>query len=592
MSLTNETVAKYLIEIGVLMRLAGENEFRARAFDRAARAIETLGEDVNDYIRDKTLTDIPGIGKSIAIDIHTLDETGQIPVLVELTEKVPAGLLDWLSISGLGPKGIYKIHSQLGITTLDELRNKCEDGSVAGLPGMGQKSADKILRSMEWAVKFGQRSLVNEATEIAEAMYKDLAKQPGVEQISVAGSLRRGLETVGDIDFLIAADKKYHADIFHAFTGHDFVTEILGLGDTKSSVRTAEGRQVDLRIVSSDQFAAALMYFTGSKEHNVGLRQRARKKKMTLNEYGLYELDDNDKINLQKPLSFKSESDIYRHLDLGYVPPELREDRGEFEYFSEHDSADFLIEEKDIKGILHAHSTWSDGKKTIREMSEACMERGYSYLGLSDHSRTAAYAGGLTIESIQQQWREIDSLNEAFVKEGIDFRVFKGIESDILPDGSLDYPDDILKGFDFVIASVHASLEMPADKMTDRYKRAIANPYSNIIGHPTGRLLLRREGSKADLNELITFAAEHNTAIETNTNPNRLDMDWRYGQKAREVGLMTAICPDAHRVRDLDYLKYGVKIARKGWYDKDRVLNTRSATDVIKWFKKSSNTVL
>ncbi|MEX0778162.1 MAG: DNA polymerase/3'-5' exonuclease PolX [Balneolales bacterium] len=585
MPLTNETVAKHLTEMGVLMRLAGENEFRARAFDRAARAIESIGDDINYFINTKSLTDIDGIGKSIAEDIYALAETGRIPALVDLTEKVPDGLLDWLPITGLGPKGIYKIHSQLGITTLKELREKCEDGSVAKLPRMGQKSADKIIRSLDWLEQYGQRCLIHEAAQIAETIYSDLARLSGVKQISVAGSLRRGLETVGDIDLLIAASSENHAEIFHAFTGNNIVTEILGLGDTKSSVRTAEGRQVDLRIVNTDQFAAALLYFTGSKEHNVGLRQRARKQKLTLNEYGLYELDENDKLDMDKPLPFKSEADIYRHLGLGYVPPELREDRGEFEYFEKHETADFLVEEKDIQGILHAHSNWSDGKKTIREMAEACMERGYKYLGLTDHSRTAAYAGGLTIDRVEQQWKEIDSINSEFEQNGIDFRIFKGIESDILPDGNLDYPDEVLKGFDFVIASVHASLEMPADKMTARYKKAIENPYSTIIGHPTGRLLLRREGSKADLNELITFAAQHNTAIEINANPHRLDMDWRFGQKAREQNMMTAICPDAHRIKDLDYVKYGVGVARKGWYSKERVLNTKTAEELMKWFQ-------
>ncbi|MEX2640801.1 MAG: DNA polymerase/3'-5' exonuclease PolX [Balneolales bacterium] len=584
MSLNNEIVAKNLQEIGVLMRLAGENEFRARAFDRAARAVETLGEDINLYIRDRSLTDIEGIGKSIAADVYTLEETGKIPILVELTEKVPEGLLEWLSISGLGPKGIYKIHSQLGITTIEELRTKCNDGSVAGLPGMGQKSADKIIKSLEWLQKFGQRCLLNEATEIAEAMYGGLAGLQGVERISIAGSLRRGLETVGDIDFLIGAGEEHHANIFHAFTGNEIVTDILGQGETKSSVRTAEGRQVDLRIVSPGQFAAALMYFTGSKEHNVGLRQRARKKKLTLNEYGLFELDEKDKINPDKPLPFESERDIYHHLGLGYIPPELREDRGEFAYFERHDASDFLVAEKDIQGILHAHSNWSDGKKTIREMAVACMERGYRYLGLTDHSRTAAYAGGLSVQQVQDQWKEIDGLNNEFGKTGTDFRIFKGIESDILPDGRLDYSDDILKGFDFVIASVHVSLEMPADKMTERYKRAIDNPYARIIGHPTGRLLLRRDGSKADMNELIALAAGNHTAIEINANPRRLDLDWRHGQKAREENLLTAICPDAHRISDLDYVKYGVQIARKGWFDKDRVLNTRPAEELAEWF--------
>ncbi len=586
-TITNDAVAEKLEEIATLMRLAGMNDFKAIAFDRAARTIEALDVPVTDYIEEKNLTDIKGIGKSIAEDIYAFAETGRIPVLDDLHEKVPEGLIKWLSISGLGPKKIYKIHKELDITELEELKEKCKNGSVAGLPGMGKKSAEKILKSIDWMEQFSERCRLDEATEIAERLIEELKDLDGVQEISIAGSLRRQSETIGDVDILIAADESDASPIFDTFTGHESVVEVLGRGDTKSSVRTAEGRQVDLRIVKPEQYPAALMYFTGSKEHNVVMRQRARERGMTLNEYGIFKMTDDGNTDFDKPVSYESEADIYNKLELGFVPPELREDRGEFKWFEDNEEAP-LLEESDIRGVLHAHSMYSDGRKTIREMAEACMERGYEYLGLTDHSKTAAYAGGLSVEAVQKQWEEIDALNNEFEKEGKNFRIFKGIESDILPDGSLDYPEEILEGFDFVIGSVHASLEMEPEKMLERYRRAIENPHCRIIGHPTGRLLLRRDGSKVDLNKLIEIAAENNTAIEINASPWRLDLDWRFGQKAAKTGLMSAICPDAHSIEGIDDIRYGVSIARKGWYTADRILNTKSADDLMKWFKNGN----
>jgi DNA polymerase (family 10) len=431
---------------------------------------------------------------------------------------------------------------------------------------------------------FDERCRLDEASEIASVIFDSLKNQEGVQQIEVAGSYRRSLETIGDIDILIAADEKYISALFEVFTSHDRVTEVLGKGDTKSSVRTKEGRQVDLRIVSAEEFPAALMYFTGSKEHNVVMRQRARERGMGLNEYGLFKLNSDGDTDFEQPISFKSEADIYQKLDLHFVPPELREDRGEFEIYEQQESID-LVQESDIRGVIHAHSTWSDGKYSIREMAEACMERGYEYLGLSDHSKTAAYAGGLTVDEVKQQWDEIDELNEEFKNKGKNFVIFKGIESDILADGSLDYEDAILEGFDFVIASVHQSLEMPRDKMMNRMRNAIKNPYTRILGHPTGRLLLKRNGSDLDLNELVALATEHQTAIEINANPHRLDLDWRFGNKARETGLITSINPDAHTIEGIDDIAFGVRIARKGKYTKNRVLNTKSAEEVKAFFE-------
>ncbi|MFA5668041.1 MAG: DNA polymerase/3'-5' exonuclease PolX [Balneolaceae bacterium] len=581
---SNQDVAEKLNLVFQLMQLAGENRFKAIAFDRASQSIAGLSDDIQTHIKNKTLTDIKGVGKSIAEDIYTYAETGEMPVLEAFKEKVPLGLLDWLNISGLGPKNILRIHEEFGITEIDELKAVIESGELAKLPGLGAKSVEKIQKSIEWKEKFDERCRLDEATEIAEVIINSLKDLEGVQQIEIAGSLRRSRETIGDIDILIGAEEEYISNLFDVFTSHERVTEILGKGDTKSSVRTKEGRQVDLRIVKPENFAAALMYFTGSKEHNVGMRSRARERGMGLNEYGLFDLTDAGETNWEAPHSFETEADIYKMLDLNFVPPELREDRGEFEIFEENESLP-LVEDKDIRGVIHAHSTWSDGKFSIREMAEACIERGYEYLGISDHSKTAAYAGGLTVEEVKQQWEEIDQLNKEFKDAGINFVIFKGIESDILADGSLDYDDDILAGFDFVIASVHQTLDMPREKMMERFRNAITNPYTRILGHPTGRLLLRRNGSDIDLNELIELAAKHNTAIEINANPWRLDLDWSFGNKAKEVHLMTSINPDAHSIEGIEDMKYGVSIARKGKYEKERVLNTKSADEVLAFFR-------
>lgn len=582
--MTNQFVAAKLREVSQLMQLAGENKFKVIAFDRAAQIIETLNSDISEHIKNKTLTEIKGIGNSIAEDIYTLADTGKMPVLEAFREKVPPGLIEWLNISGLGPKNIYKIHKEFNISTIAELKERLEDGSVATLPRMGEKFAAKILKSISWMEAFEERCRIDEATVIAEDIINSLKNEAGVQRIELAGSLRRSLETIGDIDILIAAESNYIEDLFDVFTTHKRVVEVLGRGETKSSVRTTDGRQVDLRIVEPAQFAAALMYFTGSKAHNIVLRQRARNRGMALNEYGIYKLTEKGETDFDQPIPFTDEASIYKLLDLNFISPQLREDQGEFEIFEEHKSI-ALVQESDIRGVIHAHSTWSDGKFTIRQMAEACMERGYEYLGISDHSKTAAYAGGLSADDIKRQWEEIDLLNEEFKNTGKNFVVLKGIESDILADGSLDYEDEILEGFHFVIASVHQSLEMPRESMMERMRNAITNPYTRILGHPTGRLLLRRNGSDLDLNELVELAARHNTAIEINANPRRLDLDWRYGNKARETGMMTSINPDAHKITDIDYIKYGVKIAQKGKYDKARVLNTKSVEEVMAFFK-------
>ncbi|MCC5904742.1 MAG: DNA polymerase/3'-5' exonuclease PolX [Balneolaceae bacterium] len=580
--MTNQDVAEKLREVYNLMQLAGENRFRAIAFDRAAQTIEGLNEEITKHIEEGTLTDIKGIGKSIAEDIKAFQETGTMPVLESLKERVPKGLIEWLNISGLGPKNIAKIHKELGITEITELKEACQSGAVADLPGLGQKSAEKIIKSIEYLEKFGERARLDQALEIAEPIFDFVKNLDGILHCDIAGSLRRSRETIGDIDIIVAADADDTEAIFDAFTGHELVVEILGRGDTKSSVRTETGRQVDLRIVSEKEYPAALMYFTGSKEHNIVMRQRARERGMALNEYGLFKLNDEKETDFDRPVEASSEKEIYQKLDLYFVPPEHREDRGEFEFYTEYEAME-LVSDEDICGVIHAHSTYSDGKYTIKQMAEACLDRGYEYLGISDHSRTAAYAGGLSIDDVKRQWDEIDKLNEKFASDGTNFKIFKGMESDILSDGSLDYPDEILEGFDFVIASVHSGLEMPQEKMMERFKRAIENPFTTMLGHPTGRLLLKRDGSKVDLNQMIEWAVERGVAIEINASPWRLDLDWRYGNKAKETGLFTSINPDAHSTDGIDDIRYGVMIARKAKFEPARVLNTKSAKEFEKW---------
>ena len=582
--MTNQEVAKKLREVYNLMQHAGENRFRAIAFDRAAQTIEGLNDEILKYIEEDSLTDIKGIGKSIAEDIKTYHETGTMPVLEDLKKRVPEGLIEWTNISGLGPKNIVKIHKELGITTIPELKEACNNGAVGALPGLGQKSADKIIKSIEYLEQYGERCHLDDALDIAEPIFEFVKNLDGVIEADIAGSLRRSRETIGDIDILASAEKEDVESIFDAFVDHKLVVEVLGRGDTKSSVRSETGRQVDLRIVKPHEYPAALMYFTGSKEHNIVLRQRARDRGMSLNEYGLFKLKEDKETDFDQQVETTSEDDIYQKLGLNFIIPEHREDRGEFEYYEENKEME-LVRESDIRGVVHAHSTWSDGKFTIKQMAEASIERGYEYLGISDHSKTAAYAGGLSADEIKQQWDEIDELNESFKSEDKKFKIFKGIESDILSDGSLDYDEDILAGFDFVIASVHSGLELPLEKMMNRFENAIKNPYTRILGHPTGRLLLKREEGHLDLNKLIDLAAKENTAIEINANPWRLDLDWRYGNKAKETGLMTCINPDAHSTDGIDDIRYGVMIARKGKYGPDRVLNTKSADEFEKWIK-------
>ena len=557
-----------------LLRLSGANDFKAGAWEKAAAVVEQEGENLRFRDSETALQELPNIGKSLAFELHQFLTTGKLPQLEKLEKELPEGLIAWLDISGLGPKRAAKIHQQLGISKLDDLKTALEDGRVAALAGFGAKSAKKILNALTWMEGSGDRCLLNEAMALAEEMIAHLEDCPGLLKLETAGSLRRSRESVGDLDFLACVEGDA-SELHRRFCEMKDVVEVLVSGETKSSVRVSQGRQLDLRSVNKDAFPAALIYFTGSKEHNVFLRGRAREQGLTLNEYGLYPLVDGE-ANRDHPIPMPDEAALYKKLALPFTPPELREQI--YQPWIEAHDLPTLVEANDLKGILHAHSTWSDGKNTLREMAEACIDLGYSYFGITDHSQSAFYAGGLKPKAVEAQWHEIDTLNARFADEGKDFHIFKGIESDIRADGSLDYDDDLLAGFDFVIASIHGQMDMEAPAMQARVEKAVQHPACTILGHPTARLLLQRPGIKLDMEAVIRLAAKNSVAIEINAAPPRLELDWRWGKLAREVGLRTAICPDAHAVDQLTRMtRYGIPMARKAGFDAARILNCELA---------------
>ncbi|MDA3872368.1 MAG: DNA polymerase/3'-5' exonuclease PolX [Kiritimatiellae bacterium] len=557
-----------------LLRLSGANDFKAGAWEKAAAVVEQEGENLRLRDSEASLRELPNIGKSLASEIHHFLTEGALPQLDELEKTLPGELISWLGISGLGPKRAAKIHQALDIYKLEDLKAALEDGRVASLPGFGAKSARKILNTLTWMEGASDRCQLDVAMDLADIVMRELRKVKGLLRLETAGSLRRGRESIGDLDFLACMEGD-DSPLHDRFCELPDVVEILARGDTKSSIRVKQGRQLDLRTVREPEFPAALLYFTGSKEHNVFLRSRAREQEYTLNEYGLYPLQ-NGEADREHPLPVSSEADLYHHLKLPFTPPELREDM--YQAWIEEDTLPGdLVEASDLKGILHAHSTWSDGKNSLLEMAEATMALGYGYLGITDHSQSAFYASGLKPKQVEAQWKEIDQLNQRFRDEGKDFIIYKGIESDIRADGSLDYEDDVLDGFDFVIASLHGQLDMDEEAMQARVEKALHHPACTILGHPTARLLLQRPGVKLDMETIIRLAAKRGVAIELNAAPPRLELDWRWGKLAREVELTTAFCPDAHAVDQLDRVtRFGIPLARKAGFGVSRILNCDS----------------
>ncbi len=558
-AVTKDDVISMLKEMAMLLELSGANGFKVRAFQNAARTMETFSDSLDEYVREGKLTTLSGIGKGIAADIAHFYENGQLDVLEELKDEFPSGLFDLFRVPNLGPKKIKVLYEELGIGSLSDLAYACQENRLLKLKGFGQKSQDKILEGVRFLEQNAGQHRYHQAYAQVRALVDQMQAWPDVQQISIAGSLRRKKEVVKDADILCSSTKP--SQVMKKFTSLQEVQSIIASGDTKTSIQTKEGMQVDLRVVAPEDYATALHHFTGSKEHNTLLRSRAKKRGMKINEYGVFEGDTK--------LTIESEAELFKALDLEFIEPELREGLQEIQW-AENDKLPNLVTEQDIQGFFHMHTTYSDGKHSLEEMVQAAIEKGYQYMGVSDHSQTAFYAHGLKKADIKKQHEEIDQLQKKYK----DIRIFKGIESDILPDGSLDYSDDVLQTFDFVIGSVHANFQMDQNKMTERCMKALENPYLTMLGHPTGRILLGRKPFAIDMHRLIDRAASLGKIIELNASPYRLDIDWRLLPHLIEKGGMISINPDAHSIEGIDHVKYGVHVARKGGVEAKHVLNT------------------
>src|SRR6266567_784476 len=576
-------VANLLDEIASLLELKeGSNPFEVRAYQNAARAVNGLDGDIEQLTREGKLKGVPGLGSTSIKRIEEAVETGHIALFDELVETTPPIKLEMMRIPGVGPKKINAIYNQLHVNSIPDLVQACEENKVAALPGFGKKTQDKIVQGIAFLAQHAGRFLYPVAEEEASHMYTVLKELPEIVRLQVAGSLRRRRETIGDIDMVLSvansASEDVRRKIMDVFTSQPSVQAITGKGETKSSVVLSSGINMDLRVVNDSQFPYTLHHFTGSKEHHIPLRRRALSMNMTINDYGLFR---GKEPNLEL-VPCKDEADIYAALGMAYIEPELREDTGELEA-ALHGTLPTLVHVSDLRGVLHAHSTWSDGQNTIREMVEACIARGYAYLGLTDHSKLAAYAGGLNEDALRRQGEEIDRLNKEFAGR---IHILKGTECDILRDGALDFSDETLASLDFVVASIHSLFNLSQEEQTQRMLRAISNPYVDIIGHPTGRILLEREGYSLDIEAVIDAAAEHGVCIEINAHPSRLDLDWRYLHRARDKGIKIPVNPDAHSMDGLDVMRYGINIARKGWLRPGDVLNTLSTEAIQAFFRR------
>ncbi|NOX88189.1 MAG: DNA polymerase/3'-5' exonuclease PolX [Calditrichaeota bacterium] len=573
-----KAITKILEEIGKLLEIKGENPFKARAYYNAARQLEMLQQDLTLLVKEGRIRELKGIGEALAKKIETLVTTGTLPYYENLKASVPEGLLEMLTIPGMGPKKIKTVYEKLGVTTIGELEYACLENRLRDLPGFGLKTQEKILKGIELRKKYKARFHLPVALEEAEKILRYLKKRPEIIRLEVAGSLRRKNETIKDIDILLSCSDEHREAVTDHFINYPEVDAVTAKGETKSSIVLTSGLACDLRIVRDNQFAFALQYFTGSKEHNTALRHRAKKLGFTLNEYGLFP------HNQENSLLCNKESEIYRHLGLSFIAPELRENYGEIEA-AENNQLPELIEEDDLLGLFHVHSSFSDGSNSIEEMARYCKNSGFHYIGICDHSKAAYYANGLTEERLKLQHEEIDRLNEILKP----FVILKGIEADILPDGSLDFDDATLATFDFVIVSVHSSFNLSEEEMTNRICKALRHPLVSMLGHPTGRLLLGREPYAVNMEKILETAAQFNKIIEINANPYRLDLDWRWGIKANALGIKTAINPDAHSLEGLNDFKFGLAIARKSWYSKKGVLNSFTIEELKSFFDLQRN---
>ncbi len=584
MPVLNSDIAEAFREMADLLEIEGANQFRVRAYRNAARTIEELPTNVRDMVESgKDLTDLSGIGKELAEKIKTMVETGELSQLKKLEDRTPAELAKMLTIEGLGPKRVQAIHDHLGIETLADLKAAAERGEIEDVPGLGKKTQEDILKALEDIEKGETRTRIDLAEEAAAPLVAYLANDEHVERVEVAGSYRRRRATVGDLDILAISD--IGGATIERFAEYEDVTDVVSKGSTRSTVILRSGLQVDLRVVPEESYGAALLYFTGSKAHNIKLRNMAVDRDLKINEYGVFEVKNGEE---GKRVAGETETGIYELLGLSYVEPELREDHGEVAAAQKHELPG-LVTLDDIRGDLQMHTTASDGKASLKEMVQAARERGYDYVAVTDHSTLVSVTQGLNADALAKRIDEIDGLNEGL--DGI--RVLKGIEVDIREDGSLDLPDDVLSKLDVCLISVHTRFNLPRDKQTERIIRAMDNPNVHILAHPTGRLIqrrgsrLQREPYDVDLERLMEAALDRGCYMEINAHPERLDLDGVHAKMAKEMGLKLAISTDAHSISSLAYMHYGIDQARRGWLTPSDVLNTRSWRDLKVLLKRS-----
>ncbi len=572
--MTNSQIADVFELVADLLEFQDENPFRVRAYRNGARAIRNLGDSVAAIVQDdpKRLQQVEGIGKAVAEKCEVLVRTGELPQLKKLQDEIPESVLSIMRIPGMGPKKTAAVYHELGIATLDDLRTACQQGRIQAIKGFGKKTEQTILSGIDLAAVAEQRIYWATADEIVEQLRQHLGELTEIQQLEFAGSYRRGRETVGDLDVLVVASRADQVmDHFARFSGSP---KVMARGDTKMSIRIASGLQIDLRIVPPESFGAALQYFTGSKEHNVVLRTRAKQRGLKINEYGVYRVEGDQ----EKYVAGQREQDVYAALDLPWFPPELREARHEFAWAETGDLPE-LIRWEDIQGDLHAHTDETDGRNSLDEMAEAAQDRGLKYLAITDHSKRVSMAGGLDERRLLDQWERIDRWNERASGE---FRLLKGIECDILEKGGLDLPDDVLAQADWVLASIHYGQRQPREQITARILEAIRHPHVSAIAHPTGRLINQRPPYDVDLDAVFAAARQHGKLLELNANPMRLDLDDVFCAAAKSHGIPIAINTDAHSVESLDLMRYGILQARRAGLTKADVANTRTWTELKK----------
>ncbi len=574
----NADIAKIFYEIADLLEIKGENPFRVRSYRNAGIVIEGLPESVKAIVErnEKELEEIPGIGKSIHEKIVEILKTGRCSYHQELLKEFPSGLLELLRVQGVGPKKVKLLYEELGIKNISDLEKAASAGKLRGLPGMGEKTEANILKAIKGLKGSEGRFKIAVALSYAEPLVEYLKKAPDVFDVQPAGSLRRWKDTIGDIDILVTCKKS--APVMDRFAAYPDVDTVVAKGETKSTVILKNGLQADVRVLDKKAFGAALQYFTGSKQHNIAIRDRAKRMGLKLSEYGVFREKDD------KWIAGESEEDVYKAVGLPWIPAELRENRGEIEA-AEKNKLPELVEIKDIKGDFHIHTKESDGSNTIEEMAEYAMKKGYKYIAITEHSKAVGIAHGLDEKRLLKQIEEIEKINAKFEALNLKFKILKGTEVDIKADGSLDLDKKVLEKLDIVVGAVHSRFNMTEDEMTNRLIKAIESGIVNIIAHPTGRLIAAREPYPLNMKKVMEAAKRNNVIMELNAYPDRLDLNDIHCKLAKDIGVMVAISTDSHNKMQMENIRFGVYTARRGWLEKEDILNTRPLNDVLKMLK-------